>query len=546
MDETSTQPRELKDLTFSRASMQSHTTHERRISNIHRNLLKSETHYSCRCSVCDTEIKGKLLLNGNPAEQKDRLADALGQPRSFTWLLEILCSISSRHPLRLPIPETIIFRNSKPELLVQPNKQGCLKMYRKGERMKLHELMKMFTITVRARKKSETPIPKTPIPKTPIPKTPVPRTSSSHENYRYYNYGKEVALLRYMANSYENDNISRPEDEEGILRVMQENEFLDLMYERAGSNIWKTISYIQTVVKCRGGIGETFVINLYSPEEGEVYEDEDISDETDIDPHLHCLKFAKKIYYLLDNFGGYEPLRMQLEFMRDDNGMIWLTYGTKISVRESKNSKAGRKRAMATLSEDEKFQLMVDLDYHLKEHPINYHLSHYADMMKNYYRKLKSHADIDRVLQAQPPRYYSEETILKLKNANLKPTVLFSQARGLRASTDSITEDPRNSLRTRARLQAFRAWSRERGIVPERNRGVRRMSYLSSEPSKHPRPIEYLNLGRKSISEYLDIYMISCRSVQILSFVAFVDLVLLFVKLGFYSFIVGLSLGKVS
>jgi hypothetical protein len=541
MDETSTQPRELKDLAFSRASVQSHVIHERKMSIMHRSLLKSETHYSCRCSVCDTQIKGRLLLNGNPAEQKDRLADALGQPRSFTWLLETLCSISSKHPLRLPIPETIIFRNSKPELLVQPNKQGCLKMYRKGERMKLHELMKMFTITVRGRKKSDTPV-----PKTPIPKTPVPRTASPNENNRYFNYGKEIALLRYMANSRENDNISRPEDEEGILRVMQENEFIDLMYERAGSNVWKTISYMQTVVKCRGGIGETFVINLYSPEKGEGYDDEDISDETDIDPHLYCLKFAQKIYYLLDNFGGYEPLRMQLEFMRDDNGMFWLTYGSRISVRESKNSKARRKRAMATLSQDEKLQLMVDLDYHLKEHPVNCHLAHYADMMKNYYRKLKSHADIDRVLQAQPPRYYSEETILKLQNANLKPGVLFSKDRQSHVSADNIKEDPRNSHRTRARLQAFRAWSRERGTAPTRNRGVRRMSYLSSAPLKQPRPIEYIRDSRKSIREYLDIYMMRCRSVHILSFVAFVDLILLFVKLGFYPIVVGLSLGEVS
>jgi hypothetical protein len=201
---------------------------------------------------------------------------------------------------------------------------------------------------------------------------------------------------------------------------------------------------------------------------------------------------------------------------------------------------------MATLSQDEKLQLMVDLDYHLKEHPVNCHLSLYADMMKNYYRKLKSHADIDRVLQAQPPRYYSEETILKLQNANLKPGVLFSKDRQSHVSADNIKEDPRNSHRTRARLQAFRAWSRERGTAPTRNRGVRRMSYLSSAPLKQPRPIEYIRDSRKSIREYLDIYMMRCRSVHILSFVAFVDLILLFVKLGFYPIVVGLSLGEVS
>lgn len=49
-------------------------------------------------------------------------------------------------------------------------------------------------------------------------------------------YGKEIALLRYTVKDKDNERLDdNPLDEEGPLRVLNEREFFNLMYERLGS-----------------------------------------------------------------------------------------------------------------------------------------------------------------------------------------------------------------------------------------------------------------------------------------------------------------------
>jgi hypothetical protein len=79
-----------------------------------------------------------------------------------------------------------------------------------------------------------------------------------------YNIGKEIALLRHTNKEASNDDMT-VEEEEGPLRVLNEKDFFDLMmYQRSGSSIWRKIVYFQSVVKCRCGIPETFIINFVS------------------------------------------------------------------------------------------------------------------------------------------------------------------------------------------------------------------------------------------------------------------------------------------
>jgi hypothetical protein len=57
-------------------------------------------------------------------------------------------------------------------------------------------------------------------------------------------YGKEMVLLRYTIDDHkENDQNLTARDEEGPLRVMEENEFYNLAYGR-GKASWKTIVYV--------------------------------------------------------------------------------------------------------------------------------------------------------------------------------------------------------------------------------------------------------------------------------------------------------------
>jgi hypothetical protein len=76
--------------------------------------------------------------------------------------------------------------------------------------------------------------------------------------------GKEIVLMRHTHNDADNDDLTVT-DEEGPLRVMNEKDFFDLMmYQRSGSTIWRKIVYMQSVVKSRMGIGESYIINYVS------------------------------------------------------------------------------------------------------------------------------------------------------------------------------------------------------------------------------------------------------------------------------------------
>ncbi|MEE4248906.1 MAG: hypothetical protein V2I33_26340 [Kangiellaceae bacterium] len=127
---------------------------------------------------------------------------------------------------------------------------------------------------------------------------------------------------------------------------MSEKDFFSLMmYSRSGSDIWKKIVYMQTVVKSRMGIGETFIINYVShlrsdPDSVTKLKtaglQEHLDEESNImakDVKEYCLILCRRIAYFLLTVWKLEIVRMEAEFMQDDNGKVWFTYATKILVR---------------------------------------------------------------------------------------------------------------------------------------------------------------------------------------------------------------------
>jgi hypothetical protein len=78
----------------------------------------------------------------------------------------------------------------------------------------------------------------------PLTSTLKKTTNTNFSTISDTRYGKEMVLLRYTTDDRkENDFNLSPKDEEGPLRVMEENEFYNLAYGR-GKASWKTIVYV--------------------------------------------------------------------------------------------------------------------------------------------------------------------------------------------------------------------------------------------------------------------------------------------------------------
>jgi hypothetical protein len=382
--------------------------------------------YFCRCNLCELQSQGKIPTA--PAEDigKDELAETEGFEVSFTWLLEQMGESACSTPMKINIPDTVVFRKGKPSFMIHNAKDRNLKYYNSGEKLKLHEIMKNFTKVVRFRKREEVVF---------LTSPKLQKLRSSNTSLASYpadspitSYGRETALLKYMSRSKDNEmNDLKPKDEEGPLRVMMENEFIELMFERGGSPIWKSIAYLQTVVKCKHGINEPILVTHYAHKVHDYSAIEELQKAAFVDeeddmgysrsPEEYCMMVCRKIAYYLAVYCHYNLLRMRGEFIKDDNGRIWLIGANKISVSslelvENDNHILFKRVGLMNSESKETLMQQVNLISKIK---LNSKASKLAEAMNEHYENLKRKVGLDSVFTPKPPDNASNYAFAKLR-----------------------------------------------------------------------------------------------------------------------------------
>ena len=285
-----------------------------------RDLKRSEpanVAHRCSCSICYLQSKNKI--DSHHSYSNARSDEYSKQSRGFTWLLEKLGEISTENICKLNIPDTAVFRKGKAVFFMQYQRDRSLKCISSSEKLTNHEIVKNIINIVRNRKKEET-----------LYKTGKLRPSSIGIQVEY---SKETACIKYMSKGRDNElEEVLSKDENGATRVMTESEFTELMWERSGSVFWKTVAYIQSVLKCRKGIGESFVYSYdfdrvdsaqairAGLEDNEEYEEQLYLENT----NKYFEYIFMKLYYYFEKYLSLMILHIKGEFVRDDNNRIWL------------------------------------------------------------------------------------------------------------------------------------------------------------------------------------------------------------------------------
>lgn len=287
--------------------------------------------FSCNCRICQS----------NPLQRHSNYHSFHSKPNQksygYTWLVEKLGLISQSYSFKLNIPDIAVFHKGKVLFFLQFQRDRTIKCIISSEKLTNQEVIKQIINLVRIRKKEESPIKGQKMSSSPI-------TTE---------LGKETACIRFMTRGRDNDlDEIFAEDELGALKVMNESEFTGLMWQRAGSNLWKTIRYIQSVLKCNKGIGESF-IHFYKfnhcdsadliqagMEENEEFEQSLFMSN----PSKYCEFVFKKLRFLIEKFLNIIILQIKGEFLRDKNNRIWLIHASDIlitegTVREMKESR---------------------------------------------------------------------------------------------------------------------------------------------------------------------------------------------------------------
>jgi hypothetical protein len=126
-------------------------------------------------------------------------------------------------------------------------------------------------------------------------------------------------------------------------------ECINNKHPRINDDYWKSVECIQTTVKQKIGVGEPIQINFFAPMNEAKPGDEIDYNYLDNFPsdyilisngqeEAYCYKECLKYCYYISKVKGIEILKMKVDFLKDENGFIWLFYASGIQQRRNKNS----------------------------------------------------------------------------------------------------------------------------------------------------------------------------------------------------------------
>ncbi|OMJ78751.1 hypothetical protein SteCoe_21362 [Stentor coeruleus] len=404
----------------------------------------------CACSICQKAIK--LISNTNTDKThtselayKEHLIH-----RRFTWLLSELGRHSFTHEILIPTPEIVFFRNCRPHFLIESSHHS-LKYITSGDKLRLTEILKNYTKIVRNRKKEEKPGVKT-----------------------LENYGKEICILRYTLNHKGNENKildEAPEYENGPMRILSEKEFFDFMYERPGSNVWKNIVYIQTIVKCKTGIGNIITIHYKTLKPMNINDLQSSIDHKNDDklmysnPNNYCELLCKRIDALLHFYSDLEILNMKAEFTQDDLGKIWLTYANEIYVGHVDMPKP-KSNKISKYTYEDMVAINEDLEKKVNKCTGKMKYEEYSSQMMDIYNNIKEKTQVDRVLSAKPICYKDLELMQSLETKHVWDRSGSISRKASKKRKKEQGFDPRNSGRTKKRFELIKSHSNNYDFFP--------------------------------------------------------------------------------
>jgi hypothetical protein len=379
---------------------------------------QAQSPFSCLCSVCIKQAAGIKLKTIDPLAEKDEIANYEGQEKSYSWVLEQLGDVAAKVTIKLPVPDVCVFRRGKVAFLLQSGRDRSLKMTTTGEKLSLHNIQKLFTKIVKERKKED------------LAWVRGPRKAGSVSTSDP-GLNKETAVARCMMRDKTNDDGMQAKDEEGPLRFLSSNEFFQLIFDkRLGDPYWKTISYIQTVVKCRYGVGETLEVVYYSHDSADKQAVQALQDAgesqndgeealSQSNPYQYCMLLCRRIAYFLASHCQHELLRFKGEFMKDDNGKLWLTWASRISVRPIQVKQTQGEilfKRVGLITPEGKQRLIDDLETTQEpkgvESPGAERLAQY---MQSHYEEIKASTGVNRLFEKDPPDYKTNEAFARLR-----------------------------------------------------------------------------------------------------------------------------------
>ena len=166
-----------------------------------------------------------------------------------------------------------------------------------------------------------------------------------------------------------------------------------------GSAIWRSIAYIQTILKTRSGIGDSIFHTYFAGSILGKKSDYTLKNQlpSASSPTEYCEKACQRIASLIYWESSVEILSMRAEFMLDEDGRIWFVHASEICTREISLPKEPNYLKNARLSRRTMRVLHRDLDLHEVNNTASSLQKRYATIFMTHYRGLREKAKIDDI-----------------------------------------------------------------------------------------------------------------------------------------------------
>lgn len=110
--------------------------------------------FTCDCTICIEQTKPDYNLDiyQNKLDVREQYYE--GQEKKFSWLIDHLLPCNDKiRGCELLFPDSVLFMNGKPRVIVRNDKEHCLMPIRQLRKLNLQSIYKDFSNVVRERKK---------------------------------------------------------------------------------------------------------------------------------------------------------------------------------------------------------------------------------------------------------------------------------------------------------------------------------------------------------------------------------------------------------
>ena len=330
-------------------------------------LDQAHSSQTCSCAMCSRTVSplAKPVITRSATSKKN-----------FSWVLRKLTNAAQKCPVRLNLPDTAMFVQGRPTVLLAQSKNG-LQPITSSRKLQLNEVLKHFIELVRSRRRVEFI----------ASRSLLDRSSSSQA--RFNDGQSEVAVVRYHLS-----DMSEPD--EGPTRIFSIKEFTEQLWSRNALEPWRKVAYMQSMFPSKKA--DQVLYDYFSKPAFSKFLRSQLPRPEKFGKHVAEVdtfeEACRTIAYFVALESGSEIKRMQVEFIEDLHQQHWVSF-----IRSIETERIAQDKKFRVEKSEQDKQKMREFIAYTAALPKTPRVTRIINVIDSYYER----TGINQLLKPLPP-----------------------------------------------------------------------------------------------------------------------------------------------